>query len=193
MNLRDDDEMVVARLAQEDDDILMVSEQGMSIRFPVSDVTPRQRAAGGVKGMELRAKDRVVSMDIAREDSQLLVISKLGYGKLTKVSEYRVQGRGGVGVKTFNIRRKTGPVAAAEIVDDSNEVYVVSEQAQVIRTNLSEIRSMGRATQGVTIFKPQEGDAVSSIACVGELDIEEKNGSKNGKVHVNGVSGDPEE
>jgi DNA gyrase subunit A len=172
MNLREDDELVVARLASEKDDVLMVTEQGMSIRFELKDVTPRQRAAGGVKGIELKPRDRVVSMDIVGDaGGQLLVISKLGFGKLTNVNEYRAQGRGGQGIKTFNIRSKTGPVAAAEIVEDGKEVYVVSEQAQVIRTSLSEIRSMGRATQGVTIFKPQEGDAVSSIACVGDFDI----------------------
>lgn len=175
MNLKDDDDMVVARLAGVDDDMIMVSEHGMAIRYKVSDVPPRQRAAGGVKGMELRPQDRVVSMDVVNPESQLLVISKLGFGKLTKLSEYRVQGRGGIGVKTLNITRKTGPVAAAEVIDDSKEVYMVSEQAQVLRTNLSEIRSTRRATQGVTIFKPQPGDAVASIACVSEFDYEDKN------------------
>ena len=173
MNVKSDDQLIGVRLAKTEDDIIMVSSQGMSIRFPVSNVTPRQRAAGGMKGMVLSAKDRLVGMDIIKPDgdSRLLVISRLGYGKLTPTSEYRRQGRGGKGIKTFNIRSKTGPVAAAEIVDDSKEVYVVSEQAQVLRTSLSEISSMGRATQGVTIFKPQKGDAVSSIACVSDLDV----------------------
>jgi DNA gyrase subunit A len=171
MNLRSDDELVSVRFAKEEDDVIMVSEQGMSIRYPVSDVTPRQRAAGGLKGMVLNAKDRLVAMSIIKPDSEsrLLVISRLGFGKLTRTDEYRRQGRGGKGIKTFNIRPKTGPVAAAEIVDESKEVYVVSEQAQVLRTSLSEISSMGRSTQGVTIFKPQPGDAVASIACVSDL------------------------
>ena len=90
----------------------------------------------------------------------------LGYGKLTPIGKYRLQGRGGLGIKTFNITKKTGVVAAATVVGDTTELYVVSEQAQVLRTNLSEISSMGRLTQGVTIFKPQTGDKVSSIACV---------------------------
>ena len=107
------------------------------------------------------------------------------------------QGRAGLGIKTFNITKKTGRVAAAEIVDDSKEVYVVSEQAQVLRTNLSEIRSIGRITQGVTIFKPQPGDSVSSIACVKSLDsIEESkepapkastNGKGNGQLSLNAI------
>ena len=175
MNLRSDDELVSVRFAKEEDDVIMVSEQGMSIRYPVSDVTPRQRAAGGLKGMVLNAKDRLVAMSIIKPDSEsrLLVISRLGFGKLTRTDEYRRQGRGGKGIKTFNIRPKTGTVAAAEIVDESKEVYVVSEQAQVLRTSLSEISSMGRSTQGVTIFKPQPGDAVAAIACVSDLGHDE--------------------
>ena len=169
MNLKDDDELVEARLATEQEDVIMVSQQGMSIRFPVTDLPSRQRAAGGIRGMRLRADDRVVSMDIVGPDNQLLVISELGYGKLTPISKYRRQSRGGSGIKTFNITKKTGAVAAAEVVDDSKEVYVVSEQAQVLRTSLSEIRSVGRVTQGVTIFKPQPGDKVASIACVTDL------------------------
>ena len=125
--------------------------------------------------MKLRSGDQVVGMDVAGQESRILVISKMGYGKVTAIDKYRRQGRGGFGVKTFNITSKTGPVAAAEVVKDSTQVYVVSEQAQVLRTNLVEIRSMGRITQGVTIFKPQSGDAVSSIACVSDLDNDEEN------------------
>ena len=169
MNLKPDDDLVAACLARDGDDVIFVSEQGMSIRFPVTAIPIRQRGAGGVKGMALRPKDRVVSMDIGGPESKLLVISKKGYGKATVFSKYRVQSRGGLGTKTFNITKKTGPVAAAEVIDDSTEVYVVSEQAQVLRTSLSEISSLGRITQGVTIFKPQPGDAVASIACVRDV------------------------
>ena len=165
MNLKRGDDLVAARLAREDRDVFMASEKGMSIRFPVTDVTPHSRTAGGIRGMMLR-DDRVVSMDIVGPDSRILVLSKLGYGKLTPIGKYRQQGRGGVGIKTFNITKKTGAVAAAAVVRDTTELYVVSEQAQVLRTNLSEISSMGRLTQGVTIFKPQPGDKVASIACV---------------------------
>ena len=153
---------------------MMVTEQGMSIRFPVQDVKPRLRAAGGVRGMTLAKRDRIVSMDMVIPDSKLLVISKNGYGKLTYLKSYPSQGRGGLGVKTMSVTKRTGKVAAAEVIADSDEVYVVSEQAQVIRTNLSEIRSTGRATQGVRIFNPKEGDAVASISCVGEFEVPEE-------------------
>ena len=173
-NLRDKDMLVTARLAHESDDVMMVTEQGMSIRFPVEDVKPRLRAAGGVRGMMLSKRDRIVSMDMVIPDSKLLVISKNGYGKLTYLKSYPSQGRGGLGVKTMSVTKRTGKVAAAEVIADSDEVYVVSEQAQVIRTNLSEIRSTGRATQGVRIFNPKEGDAVASISCVGEFEVPEE-------------------
>ena len=191
MNLKANDDLVTARLAKEEDDIIMVSERGMSIKFPVGAVKPRLRVAGGVRGMDLSPKDKIVAMDVAVPDSKLLVISKKGYGKLTDLNRYRHQGRGGSGTKTLNITKKTGSVAAAEVIADSDQVYLVSEQAQVLRTSLSEIRSMGRATQGVTIFKMQPGDSVASIACVRDLEeieashatgSDKGNGKGNGKI-----------
>ncbi|MDP6065010.1 MAG: DNA gyrase subunit A [SAR202 cluster bacterium] len=196
MNLKPKDDLVTARLTGDDDDIMMVTEQGMSIRFPVSAVSPRLRGAGGVRGMMLREKDRIVGMDIAVSDSKLLVISKKGFGKLTDLKRYRIQGRGGSGIKTLNITRKTGNVAAAQVIDDSDEVYLVSEKAQVLRTSLSEIRSTGRATQGVTIFRMDAGDNVASIACVKHfadtqvtLDISPSvaNGTSNGSAPTKGA------
>ena len=140
--------------------------------------------------MSLRTGDRVVSMDVGNDDSKLLVVSKLGRGKVNPLSEYRRQGRGGLGLRAFKLTKNTGLIADAQIVDETNEVYLVSENAQVMRTDLSEIRSLtGRITQGVTIFKPRAGDSVSSIACVGDFEIDEDEdqkqtdakASKNGK------------
>jgi DNA gyrase subunit A len=195
MNLRDDDELVAARLAGDDDDVIMVSQMGMSIRFPVAEVRTRQRVAGGVRGMELGPGDRIVAMDVVVPNSKLLVVSRKGFGKLTDLNRYRRQGRGGSGITTLKITRKTGRVAAAEVIADSDELYIVSEKAQVIRTNLSEIRTTKeRIAQGVTIFKPEPGDAVASIACIRDLkELEEaaastaKNGKTNGRVPKNSM------
>ena len=139
--------------------------------------------------MALGPKDNIVAMDKVVPDSKLLVISRNGYGKLTDLNRYRRQGRAGSGIMTLKVTRKTGKVAAAEVIADSDEVYVVSEKAQVLRTNLSEIRSVGRATQGVRIFKAEPGDHVASIACVRGLESTNgddpparRNGSGNGKV-----------
>ena len=185
MKLSKDDELVSVRLAKEEDDVVIVTERGMSIRFPVSEVTVHNRGAAGVRGIKFKPGDRVVAMDVGGPDSRLLVVSKQGYGKLTPMSKYTRQRRGGQGLITFKVTRRTGKVAAAQMVDDSREVYVVSEKAQVIRTNLSEIRSIGRITQGVTIFKPQPGDAVSSIACVDDLEKRQPP-AEEAKARVNG-------
>lgn len=173
MILKNNENLVGALLAKEDEDMILVTEGGKSIRFSVAEIRARHRAAGGVKGITLSPKDKVVSSDIVVADSKLLVISRNGFGKLTDLNRYRRQGRGGSGTKTLNVTKKTGKLAAAQVIADSDEVYVLSEKAQVIRTNLAEIRSTGRSAQGVTIFKPSSGDFVSSIACVGEFEVPE--------------------
>ncbi|MBM3948239.1 MAG: DNA gyrase subunit A [SAR202 cluster bacterium] len=187
MNLEPKDDLVTARLTKENDHVIMVSRHGMSIMFPVAQVTPHSRTAGGMKGMTMRDGDQLISMSVVRPDAKLFVISRKGFGKLTSLRNYRVQKRGGVGLKTFKVTPKTGQVAAAEVVDETQQVYLVSEQAQVLRTNLSEITSRGRITQGVTIFKPDGGDSVASIACVSDFKDEpasapSANGRGNGKV-----------
>ena len=123
MNVKEGDELVAVRLAKNDDDVIIVSEQGMSIRFAVTQVgrreedgtiRPHSRTAGGIKGMDLRRdgrpNDRVVSMDVGRPETRLLVISELGFGKLTLLDKYRVQNRGGKGLMTFRITKRTGKV-----------------------------------------------------------------------------------
>ena len=182
MNLKDDDEVVSVKLAKDGDDIIFVSEQGMGIRFSVDDLPVRRRTAGGVKGMSLRTGDRVVAMDVGNDESRLMVISKFGRGKVNPLSEYRRQGRGGLGLRAFKLTRNTGLIADAQIVAESTEVYVVSEKAQIMRTSLSEIKDLkGRITQGVTIFKPRQGDSVSSIACVSEFQLKEESGKEETK------------
>ena len=180
MNLKTKHELVSAQLVEDQDDVIMVTEQGKSIRFNTTDVRSRLRGAGGIKGITLKAKDRVVSMDVVIPDRKLLVISKQGFGKLTDLNKYRSQSRAGSGILTFNVTKKTSQVAAAEVIADSDEVLVISKKAMVVRTNLSEIRSTGRATQGVRIFKPQSGDTVASIACIHDfiLPDEEKTDKK---------------
>ena len=197
MNLADGDELVSVRPATPKDDIILVSRNGKALRFRQDEVRLFLNRGGmGVKGMTLKDDDRVVSMDVGPPSAKLLVISKLGFGKITKLSEYRKKGRTAQGVRTLRITKKTGEVADAKVIDDSGEVYVVSEQAQVMRTSLSEIRNTGRDAQGVTIFKPSKGDTVASISCVSDLNGQEAtakkpaaNGRRNGRVNgrVNGA------
>ncbi len=180
MGMMDSDELVSARLADAKDHIVMVSKNGLASRFRSEVVRAQGRSARGVIGMSLADDDRIVSMDVGKPENHLLfVISKFGFGKKTKLSEYRLTQTRGKGVKTLQITSKTGPVADAQIIDDTKEeVYVVSENAQVIRTSLSSISVMGRATQGVTILKPSEGDSVASISCVSDLKLIEEGAEK---------------
>ena len=174
MKVKSGDEVVSAKNCKEDDDVMMVTENGKSIRFAITDILSRSRQAGGVRGMLLDKKDNMVSMDVVVPESRLLVISKNGYGKLTDLSKYRPQKRAGSGLKTMNITKKTGTVAAAEVIAGSDEVYVISRKAQVMRTSMDEIRKTGRVAQGVTIFKPRPGDYVSAMACMREFKYEDQ-------------------
>ncbi len=179
MSLNDDDELVSIRSANPKDSIIIVTQNGKALRFAQSEVRLyKNRGGGGVKGINLVGDDRVVSMDVGPPSARLFVISKFGFGKITPLSSYRKKGRNGMGVLTYKITDDTGPVADARLIDDSKEVYVVSEQAQVLRTSISEISNMGRATQGVTIFKPSEGDSVASISCVSDMQLLEENATK---------------
>ena len=164
MDLEPGDELVSVKLGLEEDDIIMVSGQGMSIRFPAAQVRRSSRVAGGVRGMRLRDEDAIVAMDMVVPEGQLLVVSQRGYGKPTSLDRYRLQARGGYGLKTFRITSKSGPVATARVVKEGEEILIISQRGQRIRSGLSEIRVLSRRTQGVSIFTLPEGDSVISIA-----------------------------
>ncbi|PKB64437.1 MAG: DNA gyrase subunit A [SAR202 cluster bacterium Io17-Chloro-G3] len=164
MIMKPGDELVSVQMATEDDETIMVSENGFSIRFPVSQVARHSRAASSIRGMRLKDNDKVVAMDLILPSGQLLVISERGYGKPTDLDRYRLQSRGGSGLKTFRITSKSGPVAAAKVVKEGEEVVIISEKGQRIRSSLSELRVLSRRTQGVSIFTLPAGDSVVSIA-----------------------------
>ena len=163
MDLEPGDELVSVREAEDADHVIMVSQDGMSIRFPANQIRRTSRAAGGVRGMRLRPGDQLVAMDIIEPDAQLLVISQRGYGKPTDMSRYRLQSRAGYGLQTFRITSKSGPIATASIVKEGEDIMIISERGQVTRTNLSELREKSRRTQGVTIVSLPEDDIVVSI------------------------------
>ena len=164
MKLKRGDELVSVRLATEEDEVIMVSQQGSSIRFPTAQVRRRSRAAGGVRGMRLRDDDRLVVMEVLILDGQLLVISQRGYGKPTALDRYRLQTRGGIGLNTFRITSKSGPVATAKVVKEGEEILIISQHGQVTRTSLNELRILSRRTQGVSIMTLADNDEVVSIA-----------------------------
>ena len=166
-NLKPGDELQSVILATPEEDIIMVSEQGMAIRFPSTDIRARQRAAGGMRGMALQGNDKIVAADVVSPTGSLLVVTRRGYGKLSEMRRYRQQKRGGKGLITLKIARKNGRVAAAQVVDrevdGDDTVLILTEKAQVIRVHLNEVRETGRITQGVIMAVPDTGDSVSAI------------------------------
>ncbi|MHB8860642.1 MAG: DNA gyrase subunit A [Minisyncoccota bacterium] len=173
INLKAGDHLVSAHHAAEGDTVSIVTSKGQSIRFDVEEAREMGRTAGGVKGMSVKKGDRVVSAEVIPaekvKDASLLVIMSKGYGKRTKISEYKVQGRGGSGIKTADVTTKTGEIIGAKVVtdkEDGDEIVVVSKKGQVIRTSVSSISVLSRATQGVRIMKMREGDSIASLAAL---------------------------
>ena len=176
MDLEPGDELVSVKQLGDAEDVVMVSETGQSIRFPIRNLAPRSRTAGGVRGMRLREGDKVVAMITVSSENSLLVVSERGYGKATPLSMYPTQSRGGLGVRTFKVTDKTGRVAAARVVSESEgyEVFIISAMAQVVRINLEDVRITGRNTQGVIVWRDRDpDDYVASIACFQENDYTE--------------------
>ena len=189
MDLEPEDELVSVAQVGDAKDIVIVSENGQAIKFPVVGLTPRSRSAGGVRGIRLLQGDRVVAMGAVTPGSYLLIVSQRGYGKCTPLSSYPRHARGGQGVRTFRVNDKTGIIAAARVVSDSpgQGIFIVSAQAQVVRITLDDVRVTGRNTQGVIVWRDREpDDYVASIACFQESEHLGGEPSANGKHASNG-------
>jgi DNA gyrase subunit A len=166
IKMRDGDELVGVRHSEGDNDILMVSKRGMAIRFDERDARPMGRDTSGVQGMRLRADDEVIAVNVAADDSDLLVVTEQGYGKRTRVSDYPKKGRGGLGVKTVQLTEAKGQLAGARVVRDGYQVMLISTGGIVIRMPVSEIKRLGRATQGVIVVRLRGEERVSALAPV---------------------------
>jgi len=160
------DSLISASFVRKGDTVVLVTTKGQSIRFDEKEVREMGRQAGGVRGIKLGSGDAVVGAGVSEKGSsaELLILSQLGYGKKTPIKEYKVQGRGGSGIKTSAVTAKTGPVIAGLIVGDEGELIAMSQKSQVIRTDLKEIRTSGRQTQGVRVMALRGGDKIA--ACV---------------------------
>ena len=160
------DEVVSAELVNGDDELLLVSHRGQSLRFLASDeaLRPTGRATSGVRGMKFREGDHLLAMTVTRPDSDLLVVTEGGYAKRTSVEEYRVQGRGGLGIKVANLVAERGGLVGALIVNDDDEVMVIMHSGKVQRSRVDEVPRTGRNTQGVIFTRPASGDAVLAVA-----------------------------
>lgn len=166
INLREGDEVVSAFTVSAADDILLVSRNGMSLRFHADDASlrPMGRSTSGVTGMKFRDGDELISANVVTEDSYVFVVTEGGYAKRTSVDEYRVQGRNGFGIKVAKLVEDRGALVGGLIVDEEDEVLVVMSSGKVVRSNVNEVPAKGRDTMGVIFAKPGEGDSIIGVA-----------------------------
>ena len=165
INLNEGDKLIGASLCSNEDDLLLVSEEGQSIRFSADDeqLRPMGRSTAGVKGMRFRGDDHLLAMTVVRDGSYLLVATAGGYGKRTSMDEYSVQGRGGVGVVTFKYNPKRGKLIGALAVDDDDQIFAITSAGGVIRTEVNQIRPSSRATMGVRLVNLEDGIELLAI------------------------------
>lgn len=169
INLREDDELIGVKITNGDQEIMLVSKDGMAIKFSETDVREMGRSAMGVKGISLNKDNIVVAMELVDEGSELLVVSENGYGKRSSVDEYRIQNRGGKGLKTYNINDKTGIVVGAKVVNEEDELMMINSDGVLIRIDVAQISKLSRVTSGVKLMRTNEECYVVSMAkIVGE-------------------------
>jgi DNA gyrase subunit A len=173
INLDNGDWLGWARQTSGDDDIILVTEQGQALRFTETAVRPTGRTAAGVTAIKLGADDRVASMEVVEPGGDLLVLTALGYGKRSPLKEYPVKGRATGGVRTIdqNALAKIGSIVAARVVQQTDELSIISANGVVLRTKVSHISQTGRSTRGVLIINLQQGDCVASVARVASSDL----------------------
>ena len=166
INLREGDEVVSAFTVSAQDDILLVSRNGMSLRFHADDASlrPMGRSTSGVTGMKFREGDELISANVVTEGSFVFVVTEGGYAKRTSVDEYRVQGRNGFGIKVAKLVEDRGALVGGLIVDEEDEVLVVMASGKVVRSSVNEVPAKGRDTMGVIFAKPGKGDSIIGVA-----------------------------
>jgi len=176
MGVEDGDRLMAAQITDGTGEIFIGTRDGVAIRFPESDVRPMGRTAYGVKGINLREGDKVVAMEIVRPGSTLLTVTENGFGKRTELDEYRVQSRGGVGIINIQTSERNGRVVGMASVHDEDEFMLITQQGKILRTVARDIRSIGRATQGVRLIEMDPDDRVVALARLAEK--EDENGSE---------------
>lgn len=173
ISLEDGDVLGWVRLTSGDDEIIIVTEQGQALRFHEEQVRSMGRPAAGVRGIKLHAGDYVTSMDVVDPDGDLLVVTQNGYGKRTPLREYPVKGRATGGVVTLSRSKRdfTGPIAAARVVSEEDDLTIISSGGIVIRTIMKQVKQAGRATMGVRVINLKEGEIVASVARIAAKDL----------------------
>ena len=176
ISIREGDQLLEAKLTSGKDEILLGLKSGRAIRFNESTVRPMGRNAAGVKGITLQNdKDYVIGMVCVNDnESDILVVSEKGYGKRSSLEDYRITNRGGKGVKTISITEKTGNLIAIKNVTDDNELMIINKAGVVIRLDVSNLRTMGRATQGVRLINLRGDDEIAAVAKVDREEEDEE-------------------
>jgi DNA gyrase subunit A len=180
MGVEDGDSVIAVEMSAGTDQIFLGTRDGMAVRFDESDVRPMGRTAYGVRGISLREGDEVVAMEVVREGGTMLTVTQNGYGKRTELEEYRVQSRGGVGIINIQTSFRNGKVVGIAYVHDDDELMLISQQGKILRMVTSDIRAIGRATQGVRLLGVEEGDQVVSVARLAEREGDENGAPENG-------------
>ena len=178
LTIREDDEILGAVLTNGANDIMVVTRKGMSIRFNEQNVRSMGRTATGVKGINLAEGDEVVSVDVVHEGSSVIVVTENGYGKRSEVDEYRLIKRGGKGVFAIKASERNGLVVGAMQVTDEDELMMITNGGKIIRISMRDLRVIGRNTQGVRLFKLDEGEKVMAVDRMAEIISEDEEGDE---------------
>jgi DNA gyrase subunit A len=186
IGLEEGDELGWARLTHGDNEIIFVTEQGQALRFAEDEVRSMGRTAGGVTGIRLGTKDRVTSMEVIEKGGDLLLVTTQGYGKRTSLSEYPIKGRATGGVQTIarDAVDKIGTITSARVVQEADDLTIMTANGMVLRTKVKDVRQAGRATRGVHMMDIKEGDRVASIARIAAAELKKVGVNPNGEPGV---------
>ena len=190
INLAEDDQLIAAGRSYGDNDVLLATRAGKSIRFKEADARAMGRTAGGVRGITLGSDDEVVGMEILSGDAQILTTTENGFGKRTPLNDYRAQRRGGQGIINIRANTRNGPVIGIAQVIDDDDVMLITDGGKVLRCPVDGISSMGRATQGVRVMNLDSGEKLVSIARVADDDVE--NTQESSPVETDAPTGTPD-
>ena len=186
MGVEDDDAVIAVQLTDGGSEVLIGTRQGQAIRFAETDVRSMGRTAYGVRGIALREGDEVVAMEVVKPGGTVLTVTANGYGKRTALDEYRLQSRGGYGIINIQTSDRNGAVVGITYVSDEHELMVITQQGQTLRMHATDVRAIGRATQGVRLIGVAEGDSVVSV-----VRVEDQNGGDDTAADGSDVSGEP--
>jgi DNA gyrase subunit A len=195
MDVEQGDAVIAVQVSDGTHEVFIGTRDGMSIRFPESDVRSMGRTAGGVRGIMLREGDEVVGMDVLSPGGTIVSVTEQGYGKRTELDEYRIQSRGGIGIINIQTSERNGKVIGVLQVADDDELMVITQQGKTLRMAAKSIRTIGRATQGVTLIDTEDDDRAVSIARLAEQEVPNENGDNGeptGGTEQTGSHGDTE-